>query len=70
MHCARQIKVCRFSDIIHNEADGKAKVEETITSLRDAFAQDPPNLAEAKVLSIQLKYWQGLEEAAKEWSPK
>lgn len=47
-----------------------AKVEQTISSIRNAFSEDPPNLTSAKVLTVQLKYWQGLEEAAKEWTPK
>jgi hypothetical protein len=47
-----------------------AKVEQTISSIRDAFSENPPNLTAAKVLTVQLKYWQGLEEAAKEWTPK
>lgn len=47
-----------------------AKVHETIESIREAFSKDPPNLAGAKTLAVQLKYWQGLEEAAKEWTPK
>lgn len=45
------------------------KVEATIASLTQAFSEDPPNLAEAKNLAVQLKYWQGLENAAKEWTP-
>jgi len=36
--------------------------------LTEAFSSDPPNLAEAKNLAVQLKYWQGLENAAKEWA--
>jgi len=44
-------------------------VKTTIASLKEAFSAQPPNLAEAKILAVQLKYWQGLEEAAKEWSP-
>ena len=46
------------------------KVDEMIAALKEAFAGDPPNFKEAKALAVQLKYWQGLEEAAKEWSPK
>jgi len=45
------------------------RVEQTIANLIKAFSEDPPNLVEAKELAIQLKYWQGLEHAAKEWSP-
>jgi molecular chaperone HscB len=46
------------------------KVDETISALKEAFAGDPPDFKQAKGLAVQLKYWQGLEEAAKEWSPK
>jgi len=46
------------------------KVDETIAALKEAFAGDPPEFQKAKGLAVQLKYWQGLEEAAKEWSPK
>lgn len=46
------------------------KVDETIEALEKAFSGDPPSFKEAKGLAVQLKYWQGLEEAAKEWSPK
>lgn len=46
------------------------KVKATTASIKDAFSADPPNLAGAKVLAVALKYWQGLEEAAKEWSPQ
>jgi molecular chaperone HscB len=52
------------------EAEQPGKVQETIAALKNAFAEDPPNLTEAKGLSVQLKYWQGLENAAKEWSPQ
>lgn len=46
------------------------KVEETIQQIRDALSADPPDFESAKTLAVQLKYWQGLENAAKEWSPK
>jgi molecular chaperone HscB len=46
------------------------KVQSTIASIKEAFEADPPNLAGAKILSVQLKYWQGLEDAAREWTPK
>jgi molecular chaperone HscB len=46
------------------------KVDETIAALKAAFSGDPPRFQEAKGLAVQLKYWQGLENAAKEWSPK
>lgn len=57
------------------EVDGlrrtnQEKVDETISALKEAFAGDPPDFRGAKGLAVQLKYWQGLEEAAKEWSPK
>lgn len=57
------------------EVDGlrrtnQEKVDETISALKEAFAGDPPDFKGAKGLAVQLKYWQGLEEAAKEWSPK
>jgi molecular chaperone HscB len=45
------------------------KVKATIASIKEALETDPPNLAGTKILSVQLKYWQGLEDAAKEWSP-
>ncbi|ORY33366.1 hypothetical protein BCR39DRAFT_463736 [Naematelia encephala] len=45
------------------------RVETTIASIKEAFSEEPPNLAGAKLLSVQLKYWMGLEQAAKEWSP-
>jgi molecular chaperone HscB len=46
------------------------KVDETIAALKAAFSGNPPSFQEAKGLAVQLKYWQGLENAAKEWSPK
>ena len=45
------------------------KVQAAIESIKEAFTSDPPNLTGAKILAVQLKYWQGLEEAAKEWTP-
>lgn len=45
------------------------KVDATIQSIRDALSADPPDFEQAKTLSVQLKYWQGLENAAKEWTP-
>ncbi|WWD19628.1 Fe-S protein assembly co-chaperone HscB [Kwoniella shandongensis] len=47
-------------------ASNREKVSEIISSLTDAFSQKPPNLEEAKTLAVQLRYWQGLEKAAKE----
>ena len=46
------------------------KVLATIEGIKQAFSADPPNITGAKALAVQLKYWQGLEEAAKEWTPK
>lgn len=46
------------------------KVEATIKQIRDALSANPPDFENAKTLAVQLKYWQGLENAAKEWSPK
>jgi hypothetical protein len=59
----------RFSAGIHGTQLIKARVEQTTSGLKKAFSEDPPNLVAAKELAIQLKYWQGLETAAKEWSP-
>ncbi|WVR07681.1 Fe-S protein assembly co-chaperone HscB [Kwoniella sp. DSM 27419] len=42
------------------------KVVETINSLVLAFSENPPNLSEAKDLAVQLRYWRGLEDAARE----
>jgi hypothetical protein len=35
--------------------------------LKRAFAQSPPDLEAAKRFTVELKYWRGLEDAAKEW---
>jgi molecular chaperone HscB len=45
------------------------KVEATIQAITEAFSTDPPNFTQAKHLATQLRYWQGLEKAAREWSP-
>ncbi|WRT70231.1 Fe-S protein assembly co-chaperone HscB [Kwoniella shivajii] len=42
------------------------KVQEVITQLHAAFSQSPPNVEQAKNLAVQLRYWKGLESAAKE----
>jgi molecular chaperone HscB len=60
---------CLFN-ISRVKTDDTAKVDETIALLKEAFSSDPPDLVEAKSLAVQLKYWQGLENAAKEWSPQ
>ncbi|RSH91888.1 hypothetical protein EHS25_009258 [Saitozyma podzolica] len=46
------------------------KVEETIAAIKEAFSSEPPDFEGARTLAIQLKYWLGLEAAAKEWTPK
>ena len=46
------------------------RVQAAIESIKEAFGSDPPNLAGARILAVKLKYWQGLEEAAKDWTPK
>ncbi|RXK35903.1 Fe-S protein assembly co-chaperone HscB [Tremella mesenterica] len=47
------------------------KVTTTIRSIEETLSSDPPDLGAAKILAVQLKYWQGLENAAKEWeSPR
>jgi molecular chaperone HscB len=46
------------------------KVQATIAALQAAFSTDPPDLSEAKSLTVQLRYWLGLEAAAKEWTPE
>jgi molecular chaperone HscB len=43
-----------------------AKVEAVTAKITAAFSRDPPDLDEAKRLCVELKYWVGLEEAAKE----
>ncbi|OCF38211.1 Fe-S protein assembly co-chaperone HscB [Kwoniella heveanensis BCC8398] len=47
-------------------ADNHEKVVETTSRLSQAFAQNSPDLHEAKNLAIQLRYWRGLEDAAKD----
>ncbi|KAK8853213.1 Fe-S protein assembly co-chaperone HscB [Kwoniella newhampshirensis] len=47
-------------------SSNREKVSDLIQSLTTAFSQTPPNLDEAKILAVQLRYWQGLEKAAKE----
>ncbi|WVW86157.1 Fe-S protein assembly co-chaperone HscB [Kwoniella bestiolae CBS 10118] len=47
-------------------SDNHAKVEVIIMQLHSAFSEDPPNLEEAKNLAVQLRYWKGLENAARE----
>ncbi|CAD6575427.1 MAG: hypothetical protein TREMPRED_001418 [Tremellales sp. Tagirdzhanova-0007] len=47
-----------------------SRVQAAIESIKEAFGSDPPNLAGARILAVKLKYWQGLEEAAKDWTPK
>ncbi|ODO05712.1 Fe-S protein assembly co-chaperone HscB [Cryptococcus amylolentus CBS 6273] len=42
------------------------KVSEITQALTAAFSETPPKLDEAKVLAVQLKYWMGLEKAAKD----
>jgi molecular chaperone HscB len=51
-------------------ADAAEKVEETIAAIKEAFSSEPPDFEGARTLAIQLKYWLGLEAAAKEWTPK
>jgi hypothetical protein len=67
-----QITVCSINDAclaLQSLIVMAEKVKATIASIKEAFEADPPNLAGAKILSVQLKYWQGLEDAAKEWVP-
>jgi molecular chaperone HscB len=54
----------------HTLADVVEKVEETIAAIKAAFSSEPPDFEGARTLAIQLKYWLGLEAAAKEWTPK
>ncbi|EAL19148.1 hypothetical protein CNBH2470 [Cryptococcus deneoformans B-3501A] len=46
----------------------KEHVKGIIGSLEQAFSGTPPDLAEAKLLAVQLRYWMNLEKAAKEKS--
>ncbi|KIR62508.1 Fe-S protein assembly co-chaperone HscB [Cryptococcus bacillisporus CA1280] len=43
-------------------------VKGIVGSLEQAFSGTPPDLAEAKLLAVQLRYWMNLEKAAKEKS--
>lgn len=43
-----------------------AKVDAVVAKITAAFSRDPPDLDEAKRLCVELKYWVGLEEAARE----
>lgn len=45
------------------------KVQSTIEDLKSALSTSPPDFDLAKTLTIQLRYWTGLEAAAKEWAP-
>ncbi|KAK4684475.1 molecular chaperone HscB, partial [Tremellales sp. Uapishka_1] len=51
-------------------ATNHEKVQATIQALHEAFSRQPPDFEGAKGLAVQLKYWVGLESAAKEWSPR
>ncbi|WWC91717.1 Fe-S protein assembly co-chaperone HscB [Kwoniella dendrophila CBS 6074] len=59
---ASQDEIQRIRDVNHE------KVEDIIKQLEQAFSENPPNIEEAKNLSVQLRYWKGLENAAKEKS--
>jgi molecular chaperone HscB len=37
--------------------------------LAEAFSADPPDLARAKSLAIEMQYLKNLERAAREWQP-
>ncbi|OWZ35952.1 molecular chaperone HscB, partial [Cryptococcus neoformans c45] len=57
----------------HEEIDrirqaNKEHVMGIVGSLEQAFSGTPPDLAEAKLLAVQLRYWMNLEKAAKEKS--
>lgn len=57
----------------HEEIDrirqaNKEHVAGIVGSLEQAFSGTPPDLAEAKLLAVQLRYWMNLEKAAKEKS--
>ncbi|WVQ84491.1 Fe-S protein assembly co-chaperone HscB [Cryptococcus sp. DSM 104549] len=43
-------------------------VADIVGSLEEAFSHSPPDLEGAKTLAVQLRYWMGLEKAAKEKS--
>lgn len=42
------------------------RIKGVIEKLKEAFSKNPPDLKGAKELAVELKYWVGLEEAAKE----
>ncbi|WWC72017.1 Fe-S protein assembly co-chaperone HscB [Kwoniella pini CBS 10737] len=55
-----------FEEIERIRTVNHEKVEYMIKQLHSAFSETPPNLDLAKELAVQLRYWRGLENAAKE----
>ncbi|WVO14253.1 Fe-S protein assembly co-chaperone HscB [Cryptococcus depauperatus] len=43
-------------------------VKNLIKSLDEAFSEEPPDLDQAKILAVQLRYWMGLQKTARERS--
>jgi molecular chaperone HscB len=71
LEAREELEMAESSDEVEElRRTNQEKVDETISALKEAFSGDPPDFTKAKGLSVQLKYWLGLEEAAKEWSPK
>ncbi|GMK56678.1 hypothetical protein CspeluHIS016_0305180 [Cutaneotrichosporon spelunceum] len=46
--------------------ENQAKVDDVSAAIADALATEPPDFARAKELAVELKYWVGLELAARE----
>ncbi|RUS18760.1 Co-chaperone HscB, C-terminal oligomerization domain-containing protein [Endogone sp. FLAS-F59071] len=44
-----------------------ARIDETVTALSRAFADD--NMDEAKTLAVRLQYWENIRYATVEWAP-
>ncbi|BEJ13672.1 hypothetical protein CspHIS471_0308460 [Cutaneotrichosporon sp. HIS471] len=46
--------------------DNQAKADDVTRQIKEALSKDPPDLQEAKQLAVELKYWVGLDHAARE----
>ncbi|CAD6886440.1 unnamed protein product [Tilletia controversa] len=57
------------SEAAEVRADNREHLEHTLTALGNAFGASPPDLEQARKLTIELRYWLNIDKAAREWAP-
>ncbi|KAK0544651.1 molecular chaperone [Tilletia horrida] len=56
-------------DAVEVREENRERLNETLAHLSKAFGASPPDLEQARKLTVELRYWLNIDKAAREWAP-